>query len=224
MGRRILDLTLPPDEQGRVAAPPYECSLSDREFAIDTGRDWTQTWYTWKASGLCHKPLYFEQSHMERYGHSWGPVLDPVISGSAFLWQLAVLALQNGLGAARRMHLSAGPLSPRQLRSALYRAVPVELTRGGGPGGCYNGSNLRASVGYHIPNPMQPLVPHCGRPHPPPLGISLIGSELLLAECAAGTLSRLVIFAVPQVGHAGFSAVERMSNSKSASHLSQVYS
>jgi hypothetical protein len=97
LGRRILDLTLPLDEQGRVAAPPYECSLSDRAFAIDTGRDWMQTWYTWKASGLCHKPLYFEQAHMERWGHSWGPVLDPVISGAHFFGSVPLLPYRMGL-------------------------------------------------------------------------------------------------------------------------------
>jgi hypothetical protein len=77
--RAILDLR--PQESG---AFPYECTLASERLPLDSGRSWPQTCYTWKASGLCHKPLYFEQPHMERHGHSWGPVLDTVISGAHF--------------------------------------------------------------------------------------------------------------------------------------------
>jgi hypothetical protein len=71
---------------------------------------------------------------------------------------------------------------------------------------------------------MQPPDPHCGSPQPPAEGASQTGNELLLALCAAGTLSRFTIFTVPQVGQAGVSRDERMSSSKSWSHFSQVYS
>ncbi|HJS06037.1 MAG TPA: hypothetical protein VJ809_00210 [Pirellulales bacterium] len=90
--RRILDLR--PTEAGDL---PYECTLGSQTLALDGGRTWPQTCYTWKASGLCHKPLYFEQSHMERYGHSWGPVLDPVISGAHFFASVPLLPYHMGL-------------------------------------------------------------------------------------------------------------------------------
>ena len=76
----------------------------------------------------------------------------------------------------------------------------------------------------YMSSPMQPPMPHCGRPQLPPVGVSQTGKELLLAECAAGTLNRFVIFFVPHDGQAAISLAERMSSSKSASHLSQVYS
>jgi hypothetical protein len=90
--RRILDLR--PTETGDL---PYECTLGSQTLALDSGRTWPETCYTWKASGLCHKPLYFEQSHMERYGHSWGPVLDPVISGAHFFASVPLLPYHMGL-------------------------------------------------------------------------------------------------------------------------------
>jgi hypothetical protein len=90
--RRILDLR--PTEAGDV---PYECTLGSQTQALDSGRTWPETCYTWKASGLCHKPLYFEQPHMERYGHSWGPVLDPVISGAHFFASVPLLPYHMGL-------------------------------------------------------------------------------------------------------------------------------
>jgi hypothetical protein len=88
----ILDLR--PQEKGEM---PYECTLGGERLAIDSGRSWPQTCYTWKASGLCHKPLYFEQPHMERHGHSWGPVIDPVISGAHFFASVPLLPYHMGL-------------------------------------------------------------------------------------------------------------------------------
>ncbi len=90
--RGILDLR--PSEAGEV---PYECTFGEERVALNSGRDWPETCYTWKASGLCHKPLYFEQAHMERYGHSWGPVLDPVISGAHFFASVPLLPYKMGL-------------------------------------------------------------------------------------------------------------------------------
>jgi hypothetical protein len=90
--RTILDLR--PTEKGDL---PYECTLATQTLALDSGRTWPQTCYTWKASGLCHKPLYFEQPHMERYGHSWGPVLDSVVSGAHFFASVPLLPYRMGL-------------------------------------------------------------------------------------------------------------------------------
>jgi len=95
--RGILDLSLPRGEDGSATQPPFECNLGTERFSLDSGREWAQTCYTWKASGLCHKPLYFEQSHMERYGHSWGPVLDPVVSGAHFFASVPLLPYKMGV-------------------------------------------------------------------------------------------------------------------------------
>jgi hypothetical protein len=90
--RKILDLA--PGEKGEL---PYQCTFGSERMALNSGREWAQTVYTWKASGLCHKPLYFEQSHMERYGHSWGPVIDPVVSGAHFFASVPMLPYKMGL-------------------------------------------------------------------------------------------------------------------------------
>jgi hypothetical protein len=62
---------VPPGNQAKGDQVPFECGLSTDEFAP---RCWPKTTYTWKASALCHKPLYFEDDGLERYGHSWGPL------------------------------------------------------------------------------------------------------------------------------------------------------
>jgi hypothetical protein len=87
-------LNLAPTEAGDQ---PFECTFGNERLALNSGRAWAQTYYTWKASGVCHKPLYFEQSHMERYGHSWGPVLDPIVSGAHFFASVPMLPYKMGL-------------------------------------------------------------------------------------------------------------------------------
>jgi hypothetical protein len=53
--------------------------------------------YTWKASALCHKPLYFEEMAAERYGHSHGPGLEYVTSFVHFFGNLALLPYWVGV-------------------------------------------------------------------------------------------------------------------------------
>ncbi|HUG69256.1 MAG TPA: hypothetical protein VMM76_16005, partial [Pirellulaceae bacterium] len=65
---------------------PTECSLGGDEFE---NREWLASTMTWKASGVCHKPLYFEEVQLERYGHTAGPVIQPVLSGAHFFLNIA---------------------------------------------------------------------------------------------------------------------------------------
>ena len=54
---------------------PTECTLEQSDFE---GRHWVDVTLAWKASAVCHKPLYFEEVQLERYGHSAGPFVQPV--------------------------------------------------------------------------------------------------------------------------------------------------
>lgn len=45
---------------------------------------------SWYAAGYCHKPLYFEDSNLERYGQSRGWLADPFVSA-------ALLRLASGI-------------------------------------------------------------------------------------------------------------------------------
>ena len=73
---------------------PFECPL---ESGQHEPRQWPQITYMWKAAGLCHKPLYFEQVQLERYGHSWGPYTQPIMSGVHFFGTLPILPYKMGL-------------------------------------------------------------------------------------------------------------------------------
>jgi hypothetical protein len=52
---------------------------------------WAQSNYQWAATSLCHRPLYFEQVNVERYGYTVSPILQPAISGAHFFLTIPTL-------------------------------------------------------------------------------------------------------------------------------------
>lgn len=82
----------------RIAAEPgefpVECALSEEPFKP---RQFAMVDFTWKASALCHKPLYFQQPKLERYGHTFGPVLTPIVSIGHFFVMVPCLPYNMGL-------------------------------------------------------------------------------------------------------------------------------
>jgi hypothetical protein len=52
---------------------------------------WAQSNYQWAATSLCHRPLYFEQVNLERYGYTVSPILQPAISGAHFFLTIPTL-------------------------------------------------------------------------------------------------------------------------------------
>lgn len=54
-------------------------------------RPWHDTLYFWEPPALCHRPLYFEEANLERYGYGLPPVFQPVVSGTRFLATTAAL-------------------------------------------------------------------------------------------------------------------------------------
>src|SRR5262249_5534538 len=64
---------------------PGDCTRGGHGRApVFGGRHWSRTIFAWKAPATCHKPLYFEDVQLERYGHSWNPVLQPFMSAGHF--------------------------------------------------------------------------------------------------------------------------------------------
>jgi hypothetical protein len=112
----------------RIAPEPgsFPCELSlVGEFEP---RCWDDTLYTWKASNLCSKPLYFEQPRAERYGHSLAPGIQPLVSGAHFFTSVVFLPYKMGMqlpgecvytlgyyrpGGCIPMHVPGIPLSGR---------------------------------------------------------------------------------------------------------------
>jgi hypothetical protein len=100
---------------------PFDCGLGNEQFQP---RQWAQMTYLWKAAGLCHKPLYFEQVQMERYGHSWGPVLDPLVCGAHFFGTVPVLPYKMGITTPNECVYTLGCYRPGSCAPYMIPAVP----------------------------------------------------------------------------------------------------
>lgn len=102
---------------------PFECSIDTGEW--HAGRSWPGTTYMWKASALCHKPLYFEDEQMERYGHSWGPCCDPIVSGVHFFSKLPVLPYCMGVEPPCECIYALGHYRPGSCAPYYIEPVPI---------------------------------------------------------------------------------------------------
>jgi hypothetical protein len=69
-------------------------------------RLWPQILYPWEATSFCHRPLYFEEVNLERYGYLFcddrcggvpAAVVQPVLSGARFFATVPLLPYEMAL-------------------------------------------------------------------------------------------------------------------------------
>lgn len=106
---------------------PQECLI---EQATYHPRSWLESTMTWKASNLCHKPLYFEEVNLERYGHDAGPFAQPVISTAHFFANIAVLPYKMGVHSPSECQYTLGYYRPGNCAPWIVPPIPLSL-RGG---------------------------------------------------------------------------------------------
>jgi hypothetical protein len=102
---------------------PFECSIDQGDW--HPGRAWEQTTYLWKASALCHKPLYFEDEQLERYGHSFPPCCQPLVSGAHFFTRLPVLPYCMGVEPPLECVYSLGHYRPNSCAPYMINPIPI---------------------------------------------------------------------------------------------------
>lgn len=102
---------------------PFECSIDDGTMHSD--RCWEQTTYMWKASAMCHKPLYFEDEQLERYGHSFSPCFQPFISGAHFFCTLPVLPYCMGVEPPCECIYALGHYRPGNCAPYMCNPIPL---------------------------------------------------------------------------------------------------
>jgi hypothetical protein len=106
---------------------PQECQLEQVAFQP---RTWQRTIMTWQASNLCHKPLYFEDVNLERYGHTSGPVLQPLVSSAHFFVNIAVLPYKMGIHPPGECQYALGYYRPGNCAPWIVPPVPLSLKGG----------------------------------------------------------------------------------------------
>jgi hypothetical protein len=103
---------------------PIECSLGGIRTAQ---RDWVDSTFVWHASALCHKPLYFEQVQLERYGHTTGPFSQPFVSGAHFFVTLATLPYKMAINPPHECQYSLGYYRPGSCAPWMIPPIPLSL-------------------------------------------------------------------------------------------------
>ena len=82
---------------------PY---LASRSYSNDQQRP-TAITKTWRSPNMKHRPLYFEEPNLERYGHTH-PRLQPLLSGAHFFKSVALLPYKTGVTPATTCKYSIG--------------------------------------------------------------------------------------------------------------------
>lgn len=117
---------------------PHLCGLDQDDFK---SRQFAPITMTWKASELMHKPLYFEEVALERYGHTAGPIWQPVISSGHFFANIAVMPYKMGIHPMTECQYALGYYRPGNCAPWQLPAVPLS-----GRGALYQAKVVTGSV------------------------------------------------------------------------------
>ena len=100
---------------------PHDCPLGNQAFLW---RAFAPLTYAWSASGLCHKPLYFEDVQLERYGHMCGPWLQPFASGIQFFSLIPMLPYEMGVEVPTECIYTLGYYRPGDCAPYMLDPIP----------------------------------------------------------------------------------------------------
>lgn len=117
----------------QVVLDDHECKLDfkdPRALDPESRQRWTPITFTWRASGLCHKPLYFEDVQLERYGHSCGPFLQPIASGAHFFLTVPLLPYKMGLEPPDECMYTLGYYRPGSCAPYMLDPIPLSVRAG----------------------------------------------------------------------------------------------
>ena len=111
-----------------IAAPegefPNECTLGDEPFA---GRNFQPICYSWAAPGLAINPLYFEEPALERYGHSFCPIIQPVISAGHFVLTVPALPWLMAIDPPNECQYVLGYYRPGECAPYVLDPIPFSV-------------------------------------------------------------------------------------------------
>ncbi|MEZ5941790.1 MAG: hypothetical protein R3C18_10380 [Planctomycetaceae bacterium] len=113
--KRATDPTDPRSRTPEIIPLP-ENGAVERAFAT--------TEFQWEAANVSYNPLYFEDPSLERYGHTYPEIIQPVVSMARFGVQAAGLPYQMALDPVWRRHYPLGYYRPGDPAPALRYQVP----------------------------------------------------------------------------------------------------
>jgi hypothetical protein len=104
-GERIMPADLATQTYGSLDQPTY--------IGTGSARPWEDTYVCWSAPSFYHRPLYFEQPNLERYGHYHGNnLLQSAVSAAHFFGSVWVLPYKVGASPWCDCHYTLGRCRP----------------------------------------------------------------------------------------------------------------
>ncbi|MBC7853760.1 MAG: hypothetical protein IAF94_10015 [Pirellulaceae bacterium] len=103
---------------------PGECPIANTDIV---SRSFIPSTFTWTASALCHKPLYFEEVQLERYGHTAGPIKQPILSGAHFFFNIAALPYKMAINPPMECQYPLGYYRPGDCAPWHIPPIPFSL-------------------------------------------------------------------------------------------------
>ncbi|MFM8477855.1 MAG: hypothetical protein ACKOEO_18890, partial [Planctomycetaceae bacterium] len=101
---------------------------SDYDSRLDKGeyvaRQMSPAVLQWAPTNFYHYPLYFEDPALERYGHAWHPLVQPVVSTGRFAGQLVGLPYQMVLHPVHSRQYALGYYRPGEVAPKKHYQIP----------------------------------------------------------------------------------------------------
>ncbi len=133
LDRKLADISLNITVTGKPGEDfPISCDIETDKIPLNQYRIGSQEPlnFTWTASGVCHKPLYFEEVQAERYGHTLGYFNQPFLSTAHFFCNTAVLPYKMGMRLPQECVYPLGRYRSGGYAPQYIPAVPISI-RGG---------------------------------------------------------------------------------------------
>ena len=120
---REIALNMTPEvEKGKVV--PQFCTFEGMPMGE---RNWEPQGFNWTASAACSKPLYFQNIQLERYGHSRGPILQPILSAAHFFGNAAIYPYKSGIHPPNECMYALGYYRPGDCAPWLREPFPISV-------------------------------------------------------------------------------------------------
>lgn len=101
-------------------------ALGEVRHPLGTNRPWGSSCFNWEAPAVCHRPLYFEQVNLERYGYSHG-VAQPLVSAAHFFGTVPALPYLIAAEPSRRCVYTLGHYRPGSCAPYHIHRPPLSL-------------------------------------------------------------------------------------------------
>jgi len=120
----LSEITLKVTPQGSAPPDCYARDTSSEEIWSYPASDSVYQ-YHWQAASLVHNPLYFEDIPLERYGHIYGPLLQPLVSGAHFWGSALTLPYRMGVDPPQNLKYTLGYHRPGSWAPSVREHLPL---------------------------------------------------------------------------------------------------